>query len=54
MNAYIEVGYDNRNQYLEALAEEYNVNGEDIFAIASLFGESEDFDGLISALEDMQ
>ena len=54
MNDYIEAGYDNRNRYLESLAEEYDVSVEDVFALASLFGEDEDFDGLISALEDMQ
>lgn len=54
MSAYIEAGYDNRNQYLEALSEEYDVNSDDVFALASLLGENEDFDGLISALEDMQ
>lgn len=54
MSAYIEAGYDNRSQYLEALSEEYDVNSDNVFALASLLRENEDFDGLISALEDMQ
>lgn len=54
MDNYIEAGYDNRIQYLEGLAEEYTVNIEDVFALSSLLGGNEDFDGLISALEDMQ
>ena len=52
MNIYQEHGYNNRKEYLESLAEEYGVDIDDVRAIADLYGDSEDFDGLITALED--
>ena len=54
MNDYTDAGYDNRNHYLECLAEEYDLDTETVLTLASLLGKSEDFDGLIAALEDMQ
>jgi len=50
MNDYIELGYKNRRDYLESLAEEYD--RDKVFALAALLGPSEDFDGLVTALED--
>lgn len=52
MNIYQEHGYDNRKEYLESLAEEYGVDIDNVRAIADLYGDSEDFDGLVTALED--
>lgn len=50
-NAYEARGFQNRQEYLEDLAEEY---GRDIvFALAGMFGPNEDFDGLVTALEDI-
>jgi hypothetical protein len=49
---YIENGFANRRAYLENLADEYGVDRTTVFAMAQLLGPSEDFDGLISALED--
>jgi len=46
---YTDKGYANRQDYLDALADEY---GENVYDLASLLGEEEDFDGLISALHD--
>ena len=43
-------GYDNRQDYLDSLAEEY---GDNVYFLADLLGPSEDFDGLITSLEDM-
>lgn len=54
MSGYIEAGYETRKHYLESLADEYDVDIETVFALASLLGRDEDFDGLISALEDLQ
>lgn len=48
--SYLEMGYKNRLHYLECLAEEYD--RDKVFVLAHLFGPSEDFDGLITALED--
>lgn len=49
---YQEYGYRNRREYLVSLAEEYGVTLETVFAAAFTLGPSEDFDGLISCLED--
>ena len=50
MNDYIEMGYKSRLDYLECLAEEYD--RDKVFALAAILGPSEDFDGLVTALED--
>ena len=49
-NPYAAHGFENRRAYLESLAEEYPP--EIVYALADLFGAGEDFDGLITALED--
>lgn len=51
-NPYIENGFTNRRDYLANLADEYGVDRTTVFAMAQLLGPTEDFDGLISALED--
>ena len=53
-NIYQENGYANRKEYLESLAEEYEVSLETVFSLASLLGRNEDFDGLISVLEEAE
>lgn len=47
---YRDAGYANRKDYLDSLAEEYGA--ETVYALASVLPESEDFDGLVSGLED--
>lgn len=54
MSIYEEMGYVNRKEYLNSLAEDYDVGASEVYALAEILGETEDFDGLISALEDMQ
>jgi hypothetical protein len=54
MSAYTEAGYNSRKEYLLSLVEEYDVDKETVFSLASMLGPSEDFDGLIAALEDVQ
>lgn len=51
-NVYIENGYIDRDDYLEGLASEYCVPDDIVYNLADLLGKAEDFDGLISALED--
>ena len=51
-NVYQENGYENRKQYLETLADEMGVDVDIVFSTASLLGETEDFDGLVTILED--
>ena len=43
-------GYSSREEYIAELCEEYD--SDKVIALADLLGPAEDFDGLISALED--
>lgn len=49
---YQENGYEDRDHYLECLADEYGVSSETVRTLAEVLGEDEDFDGLVSNLED--
>jgi len=49
---YQDKGYKNRLEYLESLAEEYGVDISTVFALANVLGPEEDFDGLVSSLQD--
>jgi hypothetical protein len=49
-NAYTNNGYTDRADYLETLCEEYP--REIVHTLADLLGPDEDFDGLVSSLED--
>ena len=51
---YTEYGCKDRDEYLENLALNYGVSEEIVYSLADMLGESEDFDGLISALEDLE
>lgn len=50
MNEYQAQGFANRRAYLESLCNEYP--RAIVFALASVLPPSEDFDGLLTALED--
>ena len=50
---YEREGYKDREDYLQQLAAEYDVDEEVVLSLAILLGESEDFDGLITAIEDL-
>ena len=52
IEAYNERGFNTRREYLESLAVEYDVDEDVVFALASFLGANEDFDGLITSLED--
>lgn len=54
MSIYTDNGYENRKDYLNCLAEDYGVDKQTVYNIASILGSSEDFDGLVSNLEDME
>jgi hypothetical protein len=41
-----------RKEYLTGLAEDYGIPRSEVFMLASLLGESEDYDGLLSMLAD--
>lgn len=51
---YQDNGYANRNDYLTCLAEDYGISIEIVQSLADMLGENEDFDGLVSALEDAE
>lgn len=48
---YIDNGYNDRKDYLHSLAQEY---GNVVYSLASMLGANEDFDGLVSGLEDYE
>jgi len=50
---YQQHGYDNRQHYLESLAEEHGVDLETVQAVAELYGQEEDFDGLVTSIGGM-
>ena len=54
MNVYTENGYDGRRHYLMSMAGDYDVPYEVVCSLAQLFGPDEDFDGLVTALQDYQ
>ena len=51
-NIYVEQGYKNRKDYLETIADTYCVPVGDVFTLASILGSDEDFDGLVTRIED--
>lgn len=53
-NVYIEHGYKDRKDYLTQLAEENGLDYEIVLAIADLLGPSEDFDGLVTSVQDCE
>ena len=52
MDIYQRKGYADRNDYLNAVADEYGIPLEAVYSIASVLGPNEDFDGLISIIDD--
>jgi hypothetical protein len=50
MTIYEQNGYRSREDYLDSLREDY---GEAVDILTSVLPASEDFDGLITSLEDM-
>lgn len=53
MSIYKKNGYENRENYLASLAREYDLETDIVFATADILGPTEDFDGLITTLEDL-
>lgn len=51
-NNYKQNGYEDRKEYLATLAQEYHP--ATVYALADMLGPSEDFDGLVYALEDAE
>jgi hypothetical protein len=53
-NIYIENGYQSRKEYLISLSDDFGIDKSVVFSIASMLGSEEDFDGLVSMLEDYE
>ncbi len=51
-NIYQQNGYENRRDYLKSLAEENGVSLTIVVSLAELLGPNEDFDGLVTSVED--
>ena len=54
MNIYQSEGFANRREYLEDLADNFGIDVKTVFTLASILGSNEDFDGLVTALEDFE
>lgn len=52
MSQYTEQGYESRRDYLDSLSEDLGIDRATVYALAGMLGPSEDFDGLVTALED--
>lgn len=52
-NIYVEEGYKDRADYLRNLAWDNDVDEEVVYALADVLGEGEDFDGLVTSIEDI-
>lgn len=50
-NIYQENGYADRGDYLNCLSEDYSVSIDDVYSLAEILGENEDFDGLVVLLK---
>ena len=53
LELYLEYGAESRAEYLEMLADDYDVDLDIVHAMADVLGPMEDFDGLVTSLEDM-
>ncbi len=52
IEVYQENGYDSREDYLNSLSEDYGIPVDAVLVLAEVLGPDEDFDGLVSDLED--
>lgn len=52
MSIYTDEGYSSRREYLDDLADDLGIDRATVYALAGMLGPSEDFDGLVTALED--
>ena len=53
LEGYLEYGAESRAEYLAMLSEDYDVDLDTVHAMADVLGPMEDFDGLVTSLEDM-
>jgi len=51
---YVANGYKDRADYLDSLADDRGIDRTTVDMLSDVLGESEDFDGLINALDDFE
>jgi hypothetical protein len=51
-NIYTENGYKDRQDYLINLADTFGIGIKEVKLVSDMLGETEDFDGLVTCLED--
>jgi hypothetical protein len=49
---YTDNGYTDRAEYLDSLAEEHGIDINVVLNLAEILGPNEDFDGLVTTLQD--
>ena len=52
MNEYQSAGFADRRAYLDNLSEQMDIERRMVYQLAQMLGPNEDFDGLITTLED--
>jgi|APGre2960657404_1045060.scaffolds.fasta_scaffold11011_7 hypothetical protein len=52
-NPYLRFGHPSRRAYLRQLAQDFGVPLGKVTTLAEILGEQEDFDGLVSMLDDL-
>ena len=52
-NPYLRKGFQTRKEYLRDLAEQFGMSYKKVLLYADLFGPEEDFDALITSLEEV-
>ena len=53
-DVYTSNGYKDREDYLNSLADDRGIDETTVNMLADMLGDSEDFDGLINALDDFE
>jgi hypothetical protein len=53
MDIYVEKGFKDRRDWLNQLAEDSEVDAVVVYSLANVLGPSEDFDGLVVAIDDI-
>lgn len=52
MSQYTDAGFTSRRDYLDTLADDLGIDRATVYTMAAMLGPSEDFDGLVTMLED--
>lgn len=53
LDPYVSNGFKDREEYLQHLSDEYGVPLDMVETVAETLGENEDFDGLVTAVQDI-